>query len=378
MVEVQGFVRSGFESVKDAFAANFTSDFEVGASVAVMHRGEMVVDIWGGHTDIERTTAWEENTLINVWSTTKTQMFLCVLMLVDEGKLSLDDPVWKHWPEFAANGKEKVLVRHLMSHTSGVSGWEEPIIASDLYDHEKCSSLLAAQAPWWEPGTKSGYHAMTQGYLLGELVRRVTGISLGNFFRSRVAEPLGADFHIGVPAHVEERIASVIPAAQGLPPNIAADSIFARTMMNPKMDARFSWTPEWRRCESPAANGQGNARSVALTQSIISHGGSVKGQTFLSPNTVEKIFDVQAEGRDQVLMSPIKLGVGYGLKSQHTPISPNDRACFWGGWGGSLCVNDLEAEMTFAYVMNRMGDGTVGDNRAGGPLMATFMSLMTL
>lgn len=378
MMEVQGFVQPGFESVRDAFAANFATDFEVGASVAVMHRGEMVVDIWGGHTDIERTTAWEEDTLINVWSTTKTQMFLCVLMLVDEGKLSLDDPVCKHWPEFAANGKEKVLVRHLMSHTSGVSGWEEPIIASDLYDHEKCSSLLAAQAPWWEPGTKSGYHAMTQGYLLGELVKRVTGISLGNFFRTRVAEPLGADFHIGVPKEVESRITSVIPAEQGLPPNIPSDSIFGRTMMNPMMDARFSWTPEWRRCESPAANGQGNARSVALTQSIISHGGSVKGQRFLSRDTVEKIFDVQAEGTDQVLMTPMKLGVGYGLKSEHTPISPNDRACFWGGWGGSLCVNDLEAEMTFAYVMNRMGDGTVGDNRAGGPLMATFMSLMTL
>ena len=165
----------------------------------------------------------------------------------DDGLLSLDDPVAKFWPEFAANGKGGVLVRHLMSHTSGLSGWDESITAEDLYDHDKCAGLLAAQAPWWEPGTKSGYHAMTQGYLLGELVKRVTGISLGNFFRTRVAEPLNADFHIGTPASVDERVAKVIPAEQALPANIKPESIFARTMLNPAMDARFSWTPEWRR-----------------------------------------------------------------------------------------------------------------------------------
>jgi len=216
---------------------------------------------------------------------------------------------------------------------------------------------------------------MTQGYLLGELVKRVTGMSLGNFFRTRVAEPLGADFHIGVPKEVESRIASVIPAAQGLPPNIPADSIFARTMLNPKMDARFSWTPEWRRCESPAANGQGNARSVALTQSIISHGGETQGKRFLSTAGVEKLFEVQADGTDLVLGVPSRFGMGYGLTSEYTPVSPNARACFWGGWGGSLIVNDLDANMSFAYVMNRMGAGTVGDMRSAGPLMATYAAI---
>ena len=182
MIAVHGSVKSGFEAVPDAFARNFESDFEVGASVAVMYKGEMVVDIWAGHIDLERTQPWNEDTVINVWSTTKTQMFLCVLILANDGLLSLDDPVAKFWPEFAANGKDGVLVRHLMSHTSGLSGWAESITAEDLYDHDKCAGLRAAQAPWWEPGTKSGYHAMTQGYLLGELVKRVTGISLGNFF----------------------------------------------------------------------------------------------------------------------------------------------------------------------------------------------------
>ena len=305
-------------------------------------------------------------------------MFLCVLILANDGLLSLDDPVAKFWPEFAANGKDGVLVRHLMSHTSGLSGWDELITAEDLYDHDKCAGLLAAQAPWWEPGTKSGYHAMTQGYLLGELVKRVTGISLGNFFRTRVAEPLNADFHIGTPASVDERVAKVIPAEQVLPANIKPESIFARTMLNPVMDARFSWTPEWRRCESPAANGHGNARSVALTQSIISHGGTVNGQRFSSPEMIERIFEVQADGVDQVLGSPSKIGIGYGLTSKHTPVSSNPRSCFWGGWGGSLCVNDLDAQMTFAYVMNRMGEGTVGDMRAAGPLIATHMAIAAL
>ena len=378
MIAVHGYVKNGFEAVRDAFAGNFKTDFEVGASVAVMHKGEMVVDIWAGHTDLERTQPWNEDTLINVWSTTKTQMFLCVLILANDGRLSLDDPVAKFWPEFAAHGKDGVLVRHLMSHTSGLSGWDESITAEDLYDHDKCAGLLAAQAPWWEPGTKSGYHAMTQGYLLGELVKRVTGISLGNFFRTRVAEPLNADFHIGTPASVDERVAKVIPAEQVLPANIKPESIFARTMLNPVMDARFSWTPEWRRCESPAANGHGNARSVALTQSIISHGGILNGQHFISPEMIERIFEVQADGVDLVLGSPSKIGIGYGLTSKHTPVSSNPRSCFWGGWGGSLCVNDLDAQMTFAYVMNRMGEGTVGDMRAAGPLIATHMAIAAL
>ncbi|MEI8392156.1 MAG: serine hydrolase domain-containing protein [Actinomycetes bacterium] len=378
MIAVHGYVKNGFEAVRDAFAGNFKTDFEVGASVAVMHKGEMVVDIWAGHTDLERTQPWNEDTLINVWSTTKTQMFLCVLILANDGLLSLDDPVAKFWPEFAAHGKDGVLVRHLMSHTSGLSGWDESIKVEDLYDHEKCAGLLAAQAPWWEPGTKSGYHAMTQGYLLGELVKRVTGISLGNFFRTRVAEPLNADFHIGTPASVDERVAKVIPAEQVLPANIKPESIFARTMLNPVMDARFSWTPEWRRCESPAANGHGNARSVALTQSIISHGGALNGQRFISPEMIERIFEVQADGVDLVLGSPSKIGIGYGLTSKHTPVSSNPRSCFWGGWGGSLCVNDLDAQMTFAYVMNRMGNGTVGDMRAAGPLIATHMAIAAL
>jgi CubicO group peptidase (beta-lactamase class C family) len=321
---------------------------------------------------MERTTEWQNDTIINVWSTTKTMMFLTLLTLADRGELSLTDPVYKYWPEFKANGKEDVEIRHLMAHTAGLSGWDQKMSAEDLYDHDKCAAASAAQASWWKPGSQSGYHAISQGYLIGEVVKRVTGQSLGNFFRENFAEPLGADFHIGTGAEHDERIALVIPAEQGLPAEVDPNSLAMRTFMNPMMDARMSWTKEWRRCESPAANGHGNARSVAQLQSIISHNGEVGGKRFLSAEGVNALFAEQSNGMDVVLGVPMKFGMGYGLNSEHSPLSPNPRACFWGGWGGSLVVNDLDAELTFAYVMNRMGNGTVGDLRAAGPLMALF------
>lgn len=375
MVQVHGKVKPGFEPVRDAFANNFSDDFEVGASVALVYKNEMVVDIWAGHTDMERTTPWESDTIINVWSTTKTMMFLSLLLLADRGELSLYDPVHKVWPEFKANGKGEVEVRHLMAHTAGLSGWTEKITAEDLYDHDKCATLLAAQAPWWTPGSQSGYHAISQGYLIGEVVKRVTGQSLGTFFRKELAEPLGADFHIGTSAEHDGRIALVIPAEAGLPPDLDSDSIAMRTYLNPPMDARMAWTTEWRRCESPAANGHGNARSVAQVQSVLSHRGEVNGKRFLSEKTCELVFDEQARGTDMVLGVPMVFGMGYGLNSEHTPLSANANACFWGGWGGSLCVNDLDANLTYTYVMNRMGNGTVGDVRGAMPLMAAFTCL---
>lgn len=370
MIHINGTVKPGYEAVSDAFAATFEEGFEVGASVAVMHKGEMVVDIWAGHTDLARTTDWKPDTLVNVWSSTKTMMFLVVLSLADKGELSLNDPVYKYWPEFKANGKEGVLVRHLMAHTAGLSGWDQTMSESDLWDHDKCSSALAAQAPWWTPGSASGYHAITQGYLIGELVKRVTGESLGTYFRKNFAEPLGADFFIGAPADQHHRISDLITAD---PLDMsAADpaSLGVRTFGNPMMDGAMANTQQWRMCESPAANGQGNARSLALLQSIISHGGTVMNKTFLSPAGCEALFEVQADGPDLVLGIPMKFGMGYGLNSEYAPVSPNPRACFWAGWGGSFVVNDLDAQFTYAYAMNRMGSGLVGDLRSAGPLMA--------
>ena len=375
-VRAHGVVKAGFEGVRDAFLANFGDGIsELGASVAVIHNGEMVVDIWGGHFDHDRTREWERDTIVNVWSTTKTMMFLVMFELVDRGEISFDDPVAKFWPEFAANGKSDVLVRHIMSHTAGLSGWDQKMTSEDFANFDFCASGLAAQPTWWKPGSASGYHAISQGYLIGEVVRRVTGMTLGNYFRTTFAEPLGADFHIGTPTECDDRVTLNVPPPPLLIEGVDADSISMRTFTNPIMDARTAWTIPWRRCESAAANGHGNARSVALLQSIMSHRGEAGGKRFMSSGAVDRIFDVQAEGVDLVLNQPVKMGMGYGLNSEYSPISPNPHACWWGGWGGSLVVNDLDANLTYAYMMNKMAEQLVGDLRAAGPLMATYAAI---
>ena len=198
MTEINGNCDERFAGVRDVFAANFDKGLDVGASVAVFIDGEPVIDLWGGHLDAEKTLPWQRDTITNVWSTTKTMTFVAALTLADRGLIDLDGPVARYWPEFAANGKERVLVRHVMAHTAGLSGWEDKIAPEELYDWDKATSLLAAQAPWWEAGQGSGYHALTQGYLMGEIVRRVTGKSFGTFFREEIAGPLGADFHVGL------------------------------------------------------------------------------------------------------------------------------------------------------------------------------------
>ncbi|MEY3493457.1 MAG: hypothetical protein RL413_875 [Actinomycetota bacterium] len=375
MAEIHGSCNQRFSALSDILSANIDSGADVGASVAVVHNGEMVVDLWGGWVDTEHSAPWGKDTITNVWSSTKTQMALCALMLADRGQLDLDAPVATYWPEFAANGKEKVLVRHLLSHTSGVSGWEQPITVDDLYDWEKSTAKLAAQAPWWEPGSQSGYHALNQGHLVGEVIRRVTGKKLGEFFRDEVAKPLDLDFHIGLAPSEFGRVSNVIP-----PPPLPIDmstldpnSVVVKTFTGPAPGAEASWTSEWRQADIGAANGHGNARSLAWSQSAISNGGVVKGKKFLSPKTIDNIFRVQADGLDQVLMAPVKFGIGYGLPNETVPHLPTDRrACFWGGWGGSTVVNDLDLNLTVVYVMNNMLEGLVGDFRGSSLVTAAF------
>src|SRR5215207_5136499 len=235
---IQGTCDERFAAVRDAMAATFDQGLDVGASVAVTVDGELVVDLWGGHTDEARTAEWQRDTITNVWSTTKTMTALSALILADRGGIDLHAPVARYWPEFAAAGKDAVEVRHLLGHTSGLAGWQEPIDVETFYDWEKATSLLAAQAPWWEPGTASGYHAITQGYLVGEVIRRAIGRTVGQFFAEEVAGPLGADFHIGTdPAHFG-RIANVIPPPPlEVPEGAEPDSPVARTFTNPPLDA---------------------------------------------------------------------------------------------------------------------------------------------
>ena len=354
---------------------------DVGASVALTIDGELVVDLWGGTATFDSGRAdWQEDTIINVWSTTKTMAALCCLILADRGELDLYEPIATYWPEFAANGKESVATRHVLSHSAGLSGWDEPLTKEDMLDHDKLVALHAAQAPWWEPGSASGYHAISQGFLLGEIVKRVSGRSLGTFFADEVAGPLGADFHIGTGPEHDARVAHVIPpvaaTADAATGDLDPTSIAMRTMMNPPLVAEYSSTKEWRRAEIPAAGGHGNARSVALCHTPTACGGSARGVTLLSEEGVARIFDEQIRGVDLVLGAEVVLGMGYGLPGPMLPV-PNPRTAFWGGWGGSLAIIDVDSKMSFSYVMNKMGEGTTGDTRGAGLLMAAYGALMS-
>ncbi len=379
MTAVQGTCDPRFTAVKETLAANLQSGADLGASVAVVLDGQPVVDLWGGWADQEKTRPWQADTIVNVWSTTKTMTSLAALVLIDRGELDPFAKVAKYWPEFAANGKAGIEVRHLMSHTSGVSAWEKPVVIEDVYDWEKSTAMLARQAPWWEPGTASGYHALNQGHLVGEVIRRITGTQLGAFFAKEIAGPLGADFHIGLdPSHFG-RVSNVVPPPampvdmSTLPP----DSPAMKTFTGPALDATWAWTDAWRKADIGAANGHGNARSVARVQSIVSNGGEIDGIRLLSPKTIDLIFQEQSNGVDLVLGLPARFGIGYGLAhAESFPFVPLGRKCMWGGWGGSLCINDLDNRMTVTYMMNRMsGDGTLGDSRGSGIVQAAFAAI---
>ena len=375
MAEISGTYDPRFAAMADLLSASIDSGADVGASVAVNLEGEMVVDIWGGWADEAKTAPWQEHTITNVWSTTKTMMAVCALMLVDRGELDPNEKVAHYWPEFAANGKADIEVRHLMSHTSGVSAWAQPVQVSDIYDWEKSTAMLAAQAPWWEPGTASGYHALNQGHLVGEVIRRITGQKLGEFLAAEVTGPLGADFHIGLAPTEFHRVANVIP-----PPPMAIDfsqldpeMVAVKTFTGPAPDASESWKPEWRQADIGAANGHGNARSVARVQSVIANGGEVDGIRLLSPKTIDRIFEVQASGIDQVLMIDSVFGLGYGLPGPSYPYLPTDaKVCFWGGWGGSVIIVDTTKRLTISYMMNRMESGLVGDSRGEALVRAAY------
>ncbi len=376
MTEIHGHCKDGFEAVRDQFAANFDQGLERGASVAVTLHGEPVVDLWAGDAD-GAGTPWAQDTIVNVWSTTKTMGAICLLMLADRGELDLDAPIAAVWPEFAVNGKEAITTAHVLGHTAGLSGWDPAIEPDDLYDREKAVAVLGAQAPWWEPGTQSGYHALTQGYLEGEIVRRVTGRSLGTFFQEEVAQPLGADFHIGLPESEEGRVGEMVPPTTGLraDDSLDRDSIADRSLRSCAITGAECNTREWRASEIPAAGGTGNARSVARIHSALANGGTVDGVTLLSPAGVERILVEQSHNEDLVLGMKMRMGTGFGLMNEFIPLSPNPRSFFWGGWGGSIAVTDLDAGLSVAYVMNKMADGLAGDMRGGLLVFAAYAGL---
>ena len=378
MASIDGTCDDRFSAVRNEFEQCLDSGDELGASIVLDIDGQIAVDLWGGYRDGARMQPWQRDTITNVWSTTKTVTSLAALMLVDRGELDVDAPVARYWPEFAAAGKQDVLVRHLMSHTSGVSGLDQPAVIEDLYDWDKSTARFASQAPWWQPGTASGYHALNFGHLIGEVVRRITGRSLKQFVAEEIAGPLGADFQIGAAESDWARIANVVPPPP-LPFDLATldpESPMVRTFTGPVVDANYANTPEWRQADIGAANGHANARSVARILSVISRGGAVDGVRLLRPETVELIFREQANGPDLVLGVPMRFGIGYGLPQLDTlPYVPDEKICFWGGWGGSVIIMDIDRRMTISYMMNKMGPGIVGSDRSERYVRAIYAAL---
>ncbi len=365
MAEVHGSCDERFAGVREALARTLDGD-ELGASVAVDLGGEVVVDLWGGWRDEARTTPWTQDTLVNVWSCTKTVLALAALVCHDRGLLDVHAPVAEYWPEFAAAGKERVLVRHLLSHTSGVSGWDPPFTVPDMYDRETATARLAAQAPWWEPGTASGYHAQNQGHLVGEVVRRVSGKPFRQFVAEELAGPTGADLQVGAREEDWHRIAPVVP-----PPPMAMDlaaldpaSPAVRTFTGPVGDAAAANTPDWRRADLGALNGHATARGLLQVVRALALGGVTGGVRLLGEETIELAFDQQSDGVDLVLGIPVRFGIGFALGSPAVPYLTGSRVLFWGGWGGSLVVLDLERRLTITYTMNRMAPGIVGSERS--------------
>ncbi len=377
-LEIHGTCKPGFEPVREAFAANFAERHEIGASVAVTVAGEPVVELWAGWADPARTRPWQADTLTNVWSTTKAMTSLCAHLLMDRGELDPDAPVARYWPEFAASGKSEIPVRWVMAHQSGLTGLAVPVALSDYYDWEKITGLLAAQAPLFPPGTASGYQAITFGYLIGEVIRRITGQSVGRFFAAEIAGPLGADFHIGLPEPELGRCSEL----QGVRPTEDEQAALAQAyanahpaamaaLLNPALTGDEANSDDWRMAEIPAANGHGTALGLATVFGAVTDG----SERLISARALEAARAGNGVHNDLVLGFPIEFGLGFGLSGTDHHFGPNPAAFGHDGFGGSAVGGDPEAGVAFAYVMNRMGMNLVDDPRKMAIIDGVYRSL---
>jgi CubicO group peptidase (beta-lactamase class C family) len=363
---IEGFVAPGFEAVRTAFAAGFdrTDDLrEVGAAVAVVHRGELVVSLWGGLADAQSGTPWREDTLANVWSTTKGVTAALVAIAVDRGLIDYAAPVARYWPEFAANGKAEVTVAQLLSHQAGLPGFPEGTTLEDLFTWEPAVERLAAEAPMWAPGTHNSYHAITFGHLAGELLQRATGRRFPDLLADYVADPLDADIHIALDAGPLPRLATMIPPLNPAPfdPDAMAPEAIA-AVTNPTITPELANLPEWRAAVIPAANGHASALGLARLYGALANGGELGGTRLLGADTIAAMRSVQTTRTDGFLGVPAWWAMG--MTTNHIGVYGPEPACYGhGGWGGSFGVADPVSGTGIGYVMNQMGAMIVGDPR---------------
>ncbi len=384
MVQIEGNCEPRFRRVREAFAENFEERREVGASVAVTHRGRPVVDLWGGFADKRRARAWTRDTIVNVYSTTKGLTAICAHRLVEQGKLDLEAPVARYWPEFAQAGKDKLPVRYLLSHRAGLPAVRKPLALDALYQWDTMCDALAEQEPWWEPGTRHGYHAVTYGWLVGEVIRRITGKTPGAYFRDELAGPLGIDCHIGLDASHDGRVAEMIASP---PPPPGAPNIFEEVAKNPESVTAKAFanpplltqgvvnTREWRAAELPAANGHTNARALARIYGALANDGEIDGFRVLDPHSIAQCHAEQSYGPDAVLFISTRMSLGFMMSQPEAPFGPNPRAFGHPGAGGSLGFADPDARIGFGYAMNQMGASILIDSRAAALIDAVYSSL---
>jgi CubicO group peptidase (beta-lactamase class C family) len=381
---IEGTCDARFARVREAFADNFESRGETGASFALALDGRLVVDLWGGWADKARTRPWTRDTIVNVYSTTKGLTAICAHRLAGEGRLELDAPVANYWPEFAAKGKGAIAVRALLNHRAGLPAIRKPLQPADLYDWQTITGALADEEPWWEPGTRHGYHAITFGYLVGEVIRRVAGKSVGNYFRDEIATPLKIDAHIGLDAREDGRVAQMIGAPPPAPGDFNLleevaehpDSVTAKTFMNPLvLSMAIANSRGWRGAEIPAANGHTNGRALARLYGALARGGELDGVRVMESREIPACHIEQSRGPDAVLLIPTRFSSGFMLSQQNEEMGPNASAFGHPGAGGSLGFADPEAKLGFGYAMNRMGGGILLDPRAKSLIAAAYESL---
>ena len=373
---IAGWVADGYDGVREAFAANFEERGEVGAAVAVYRGGVQVVDLWGGVADPATGRAWERDTIVPVFSSTKGVTAAGACVLVERGLLDPETPVASYWPEFAANGKEAITVGQVMSHQAGLPLVEGDATLEECLAWEPMVERLAAQAPIWEPGTAHGYHMRTYGWLVGEVIRRITGTTPGTFLRTEVADPLGLDLWVGLPEALEPRVAAIVPPkvdlAEVLAP-FAADLLLARVFVSP--GGHFNYDEMWNTravhaCELPSSNGIGDARSLARLYAALV-GDGLDGQRLVGPETIAMATTERVRGPDQVIGVESCFGLGFMLGRSFGAANPPS-AFGHAGAGGSLAFADPVEGIGFGYVMSDLRFDATGDPRSESLVRAVY------